>query len=73
MIGAKMGFLELIYVFRSEADKQSPFRTNEVGDWIIDIEIDRYARYGSHEGVATPSQGVRDSCDSGLKIHGPYG
>ena len=25
------------------------------------------------EGVATPSQGVRDSRDSGLKIHGPYG
>ena len=42
-----MGFLGLIYVFRSEADKQSPFPTNEVGDWIIDIEIDRYARYGS--------------------------
>ena len=27
----------------------------------------------STEGVATPSQGVRDSRDSGLKIHGPYG
>ena len=26
-----------------------------------------------NEGVATPSQGVRDSRDSGLKIHGPYG
>ena len=25
------------------------------------------------EGVATPSQCVRDSRDSGLKIHGPYG
>ena len=25
------------------------------------------------EGVATPSQGVRDPRDSGLKIHGPYG
>ena len=27
---------------------------------------------GSNEGVATPSQGVQDSRDSGLKIHGPY-
>ena len=32
-----------------------------------------YTTHHPSEGVATPFQGIRDSRDSGLKTHGPYG